>query len=357
MKPKVLLLALLMVLTLSGCYFDSNPTLLDEPDFEYEPPKLNLQKDIVMTFTGDVSFADNWHIMDYCKKNKCTPKDLVSQDLIDEMQNADVAHMNNEFVLSTRGKEIDKSYNFKGKPENAKYYNDFGIDFVTLANNHVWDYGEEAFLDTLDALDAAGVKYVGAGKNIKEASEPLYYEIDGRTIAFVAASRAEKTKRTPEATDTTPGILLCYDTTRFVNEIKEAKSKADFVVALVHWGTEDSDKLEKVQQETARLYIDAGADIIIGGHAHMLQGIEYYKNKPIVYNLGNFLFSSTEIDTAILKVTLTADNEVKLQLIPAVQKDCKVTSEAGTEKGKEILRTVESISEGIVIASDGTVTR
>ena len=89
----------------------------------------------------------------------------------------------------------------------------------------------------------------------------------------------------------------------------------------------------------------------------MLQGIEYYKNKPIVYNLGNFLFSSTEIDTALLKVTLTADNEVKLQLIPAIQKDCKVTSVAGTEKGKEILRTVESISEGIVIASDGTVTR
>ena len=355
MKPKIILLALAMVLTLSGCYFDSNPTLLDEPNFDYTPPKLYLYKDIVMTFTGDVSFADNWHIMQYCKKNKCTPVDLVSKDLVEEMQNADIAHMNNEFCLSTRGKEVDKQYNFKGAPENAKYYNDFGVDFVTLANNHCFDYGAEAFLDTLAALDAIGVKYVGAGKNITDASAPLYFDIDGRKIAFVAASRAEKTKRTPEATETEPGVLLCYDTTKFIAAIKEADQNADFVVALVHWGEEDSNKLEDVQKETAKLYIDAGADLIVGGHAHQLQGIEYYKDVPIVYNLGNFLFSRNNVDTALLKVTLTSECKVTLQLIPAVQKDCKVTSLAGTPDGRKVLDDVMSYSTGITIDDDGFV--
>jgi poly-gamma-glutamate synthesis protein (capsule biosynthesis protein) len=358
MKPKIILIVLAMLLTFSGCTLEINgsPLLLEEPQFEYDPPKIYLQRDITMTFTGDVSFADNWHIMEYATRKNLSPVSLISEDLKYEMANADIAHMNNEFCFSTKGKPVNKAYNFRAAPENVKYYNDLGIDFVTLANNHCFDYGPEAFLEMLDVLNGAEIKYVGAGRNLAEAAAPIYYTIDKKTIAFVAGSRAEKTLKTPEATDKDPGVLYCYDTDKLVAAIKEAKSKADFVVVLVHWGTEDSHKLEPEQKTSARAYVDAGADLIVGGHAHCLQGIEYYKNVPIIYNLGNFLFSNNNVDTALLKVTLSHDGKLTVQLIPAVQKDCNVLSLAGTPDGRKVLDDIESYSEGITIDDNGIVT-
>jgi len=337
---------------------ESNPTLLEKPTFEYVPETTEAtpKKDIVMTFTGDVSFADNWHIMKYCKTNNVTPVDLISDELKTEIKNANISHMNNEFCFSTRGTAIEKQYNFKANPENVKYYTELGVDFVTLANNHCYDYGEDAFLDTLDTLKNADIKYVGAGKDIKEAMSPIYYQAEGKTIAFVAANRSEKNIVTPEATDDTPGVLRCYDTAKFIEVIKEADKNADFVVALVHWGTEDSHKLENVQKETAKLYIDSGADLIVGGHAHCLQGVEYYNGVPIIYNLGNFLFSKTTVDTALLKVTLTSEDKLTLQLIPAIQKDCHVTYVGGTEDGKRILKDIESYSTNVKIDEEGFIT-
>lgn len=358
MKPKIILIALAILLTFSGCTLQINgsPLLLEEPQFEYDPPKVYLQRDIVMTFTGDVSFADNWHIMNYCVKKNCSPTALISEDLKYEMAAADIAHMNNEFCFSTTGKAVNKAYNFRANPENVSYYNDLGIDYVTLANNHCFDYGEEAFLEMLDVLNGAGIKYLGAGRNLEEASRPLYYTIDKKTIAIVAATRAEKTLKTPEATDEKPGVFACYDNTKLLSVIKEAKANADFVVVIAHWGTEDSHKLEPEQKTSAHAYVDAGADLIVGGHAHCLQGIEYYKNVPIIYNLGNFLFSNNNVDTALLKVTLTYDGKLIVQLIPAVQKDCNVISLAGTPDGRKVLDDVESYSEGITIDDDGIVT-
>lgn len=358
MRFKVAIIFTFIVLLFCSCGMGSNPTLLDKPTFKYVPETTEAppEKDIVMTFTGDVSFADNWHIMQYCQANKVTPVDLIDDALKAEMKNADIAHMNNEFCISTKGTPLQKMYVFRGKPEYAKYYTELGIDFVTLANNHCFDYGEAAFLEMLEVLQNENIKYLGAGKNSEEAQSPIYYEIEGRTVAFVSATRAEKNIRTPEATEESPGVFRCYETGKLVETIKTAKQNADFVVAILHWGTEDSHYLEQVQRDTAKLYIDAGADLIVGGHAHCLQGVEYYNHVPIIYNLGNFLFSKNTIDTALLKVTLSSDNKLTVQMIPAIQKNCHVTSVLGTEDGKRILNDIKSYSEGITIDEEGYIT-
>ena len=154
---------------------------------------------------------------------------------------------------------------------------EMGVDIVSLANNHAYDYGERSLIDTMATLKQAGIHYVGAGHNLEEAMSPVYFEVQGKTIAYVAASRAEKYRMTPQATEDAPGILLCYDTKLFLKAIEEAKKNADYVIAFVHWGTEYSYELEKVQRVTGKEYLDAGADIVIGAHSHCLQGIEYYE--------------------------------------------------------------------------------
>ena len=186
--------------------------------------------------------------------------------------------------------------------------------------------------------------------------KPYYTEVDGKKIAIVAASRAEKYKMTPQATDTTPGILRCYDTELFVQTIKEARANADYVVAVVHWGTEHTTVLEDVQRSSAREYIDAGADVIIGGHSHCLQGIEYYEDKPIFYSLGNFCFGGNstpgDTDSMIVQQTFTfhkgkLKKSSKLNIIP-----CSITSSSGYNDycpvpltGDEKQRVLDKISQ------------
>ncbi len=233
-----------------------------------------------------------------------------------------------------------------------------GVDAVTLANNHVYDYGPEALLDTFTVLEGAGVPYFGAGRTLEEAMKPLYLEVEGRTVALVAASRAEKYKMTPQATETEPGILRCYDTELFLQAIREAKANADFCIAFVHWGTEYSYDLEQVQLETGRAYLDAGADAVIGAHSHCLQGMEYYDGKPIVYSLGNYWFNEKTLDTMLLQLHFSGDEaqaRLEVQVIPAVQSGCRTIYAQEEEERRRIFDFLESISVNVEISHEGMV--
>lgn len=244
--------------------------------------------DFTIDFAGDVNFSEGWPTTNYMDSTENGIMDCFSPELIELMQAADVMCLNNEFTYSMAGAPLDgKMYTFRANPQRVEVLGELGVDVVSLANNHTYDYGPVAMEDTFTTLENAGISYIGAGRNLKEAMEPLYMEIDGKTIAFVAASRAEKMKMTPQATEEDAGILRCYDTQLFVDEIKTASQNADFVIAYVHWGTEHSYELEEVQTTSAREYIDAGADVIIGAHPHNLQGMEFYQGKPIIYSLGN----------------------------------------------------------------------
>ena len=323
--------------------------------------------DLTLGFAGDICLADNYIPMQHLQE-------IGSEDIADGidpryiriMRDMDLMWINNEFVYSRRGEPLPtKAWTFCGDPDNVKYLKDLGVDIVGLANNHTFDYGEESFMDTLKTLEDAKIPYVGAGRTLDQAKAPVYLESNGVRIAYVAASRAEYTIYTPEATDTEPGILWCYDNTRFLESIREAAENADYVIALPHWGVEHSTELEEAQTEGAHAYIDAGADAVIGAHPHILQGIEYYKGKPILYSLGNFWFDGYDIDTLVARLhikgkkadidSLSDNAGIELRLYPGTQSGA-YTGLADTDEWKSrILDYLESISVNVTIDKDGVV--
>ena len=315
--------------------------------------------DFTVCFAGDINLDEAWCTTQYLNQQENGIRDCISEELISHMNQADVMCLNNEFTYSLDGVPLEgKAYTFRANPERVKILQELGVDIVKLANNHVYDYGSQALLDTFATLEAAEINYVGAGRNLQEAMEPVYIELDGKTVAFVAASRAEKYKMTPQATEDTPGILRCYDTTLFLETIAKAKENADFVLAYVHWGTEYSYELEDVQLTTGKAYLDAGADVVIGAHSHCLQGMEYYNGKPIIYSLGNYWFNEKTLDTMLLDLHFYGDDmggNIEVKVIPAVQSGfCTkiVTQDAEQER---IYSFLEGISVNVEIDENGIV--
>ena len=315
--------------------------------------------DFTLCFAGDINLHEGWCTALYMKRQENGIYDCISPELIEAMNAADVMCLNNEFTYSRRGTPTEgKAFHFRADPERVEVLEQLGVDVVTLANNHVYDYGKDAFLDTLDTLEQAQIGYFGAGRNLEESMRPLYVELQGKTIAFVGASRAEKNKKTPQATETEPGILRCYDTELFLKVIAEAREHADFVVAFVHWGTENTWKLEQVQIDTGKDYLDAGADAVIGAHSHCLQGMEYYNGKPIIYSLGNYWFNEKTLDTMLLQLHFTGDGEeekMEVQVIPAVQAGYRTTYAAEESEQRRIYDYLESISMNVKISDEGYV--
>ena len=313
--------------------------------------------DFTVCFAGDINLDDNWGTTVFMDSQPNGIKDCISKELMESMQNADIMCLNNEFTFTTRGEKIPgKLYHFRANPERVEVLKEMGVDVVKLANNHACDYGSQSLLDTMDTLESAGIEYIGAGENLKEAMTPVYIETDGKTVAFVAASRAEKNMKTPQATETEPGILRCYETELFVETIKEAKKNADFVLAYVHWGTEYSHELEEVQITTGKEYLDAGADAVIGAHSHCLQGMEYYNGKPVIYSLGNYWFNEKTLDTMLVELHFQGndlESQLEVKVIPAIQKEYQTTFVSDEEERKRIFSFLEGISINVSIDENG----
>lgn len=341
-----------------------NPQTETTEDMESEIPSesetMDLHEyDFTFCFGGDISLAEDAVTTAQLDKSKNRIYDCISPELMTIMQQADIMCLNNEFTYSTNGEPMKgKAYTFRAHPDRVAVIKEMGVDAVLMANNHVYDYGKQALLDTFTTLENADIDYFGAGKNLDEAMKPVYYELDGKTIALVAASRAEKYKLTPQATEDSPGILRCYDTKLFLEVIREADANADFVIALVHWGTEYSTKLEKVQLTTGKEYLDAGADAIVGSHSHCLQGMEYYDGKPIIYSLGNFWFNSKTLDSMLVQLHFSGNDEggnLEVSVVPAIQKGAKTKIVTGSEM-QRIFKHLEDISINIEIDENGVVT-
>ena len=323
--------------------------------------------DFTLGFAGDICLADNYIPMQHLAAIGSEDiSDGIDPRFIEIMKGMDQMWINNEFVYSRRGEPLPtKMWTFCGDPDNVSYLKDLGVDIVGLANNHTFDFGEVSFLDTLETLEKAQIPYVGAGRNLEQAQAPVYLEADGFKIAYVAASRAEYTIYTPEAAETEPGILWCYDYTRFLESIKKAAENADYVIALPHWGVEHSTVLEDEQIYGAHALIDAGADAVIGAHPHILQGIEYYEGKPILYSLGNFWFDDYDIDTLVAELHIKGKKtdkdaslkkaKVELKLYPGTQSGV-YTALADTEEWRtRILQYLEGISVNVNIDEKGVV--
>ena len=292
---------------------DPDPILSEEE----EEPSLTLEEaatsnETVMVFTGDIYWPDN--ILD--KYNKDGIDSLLSKDLQVEFKEANIAMVNQEFTFSNGGTPMkDKQFTFRIDPKQVQILKDMKIDIVTLANNHTLDYGTEALKDSFITLDTANIQYVGAGSNLEEARKTKYVEVNDKTVAFLGASRVIPVTDWNASSDR-PGLFTTYDPTALITEIEKANELCDYVVVYIHWGIEKNTTPEEYQRTLAKKYIDAGADLVIGSHPHVLQGIEYYKDKPIVYSLGNFMFSDTINRTTVLKVTLDDNDGVQVQLLP-----------------------------------------
>ena len=321
-------------------------------------PEITGVYDFTLCFGGDISLDENAVTTAQLDASEGDISKCISSELIEIMQEADIMCLNNEFTFSNNGAPMNgKMYTFRAKPEHVSVLQDMGVDIVQLSNNHVYDYGKQALLDTFDTLEGAGIDYFGAGHNLEEAMQPVYYTLDDKVVAFVGASRAEKYKMTPQATETEPGILRCYDTEFFLQAIAEADENADFVIAVVHWGTEYSYDLEEVQLTTGKEYLDAGADVIIGGHSHCLQGMEYYQGKPIIYSMGNYWFNDKTLDSMLIELHFFGNDEeqsLEVKMIPAIQTRAMTNWVDETER-ERIFEFMESISVNVEIDEDGIV--
>lgn len=328
---------------LGGDKLAPKPSATSSPESTATPVE-STAAPIHLGFAGDICLDDSCQVMRHMRQKGGLAK-VISPELIQKMNSYDAMVINHEFSVSSRGKKMPgKAFTFRSKPSNLKYLKQLGVDVTGLANNHVFDYGKSAFLDTLKYLKKGGFQTMGAGKDIQEAKKPEYLERKGKTIAILAATRAEKNIMTPAAGKNSPGVFRTYDDRQYVKEIKKAKQKADYVIAYVHWGTEYSTTLEKAQTEQAKDYINAGADAVIGAHTHCMQGIGYYKGVPIFYSLGNFWFNGKTLYTTVLELTIDRQGKLKAKMLPCLQKGKETRLLTKDSQVKKFVKHINSIS-------------
>ncbi len=312
---------------------------------------------VTMAFAGDILLDDNYSPMVRLKQRGGEIASCFSQDLMQEMQGADVFVINNEFTYTNRGTPTEgKQYTFRAKPESVHYLEDLSVDVAALANNHAYDYGEVSLTDTLDTLDAAGIPHIGAGRNLEEAARPLYLMTENLKIALINATQIERQDppNTKGATDTTPGVFRCWNPDKLYEVVRQAKAESDFVVVYIHWGTESTSELDWAQREQANGITEAGADLVIGNHSHCLQQIDYVNGKPVLYSLGNFWFNSKDLDTCLVKAVITEEGLESIQFLPARQKDCYTELLHGGE-ALRVMQFMNQLSGTAVIGDDGYV--
>lgn len=314
-------------------------------------------EEVTLSFGGDILFDPSYSVMVKLLQRTNGIYDSISAELLDEMKSADILMLNNEFPYSDRGTPTpEKQFTFRAKPESVSLLDDMGVDIVSLANNHAYDYGETALLDSLDILKEAGMPYVGAGRNLEEAAKPVYFIINDIKIAYLSATQIERLDNpdTKGATDNSAGVFRCWNPEGLLEAVKAAKENSDFVVVYIHWGTENTEEPDPAQLDQAPKIVEAGADLIIGDHPHCLQPIQYVDGVPVVYSLGNFWFNSKQVDTCLVKAAIDANGLKSLKFIPALQKDCRTSLLEGEEK-ERVLAYMRSISPGVNIDEEGFI--
>lgn len=324
--------------------------LQDETEMVWAEPEAETIK---LLFGGDVLLSE--HVLNAYRKAGGI-EGVLNPGYRQEIGAADFFMVNQEFPFSSRGTAaIDKEYTFRLAPEYVSLFDEMGIDAVTLANNHALDFGAEALLDSCDTLAQAGIAHTGAGANLEQAKQPVIFEKNQLRVGIIGATRV-----IPEAGWAAgvshPGMLSTYDPAVLLKAIEQLKEVCDYVVVFVHWGIERDEKPQEYQRTLGQQYIDAGADLVVGSHPHVLQGIEYYKGKPVVYSLGNFVFGSSIPRTALLAVSI--DEETKtpvLKLLPGTSKAGYTQMLKDTAGQQAFYRYMESISAGVSIDNEGTV--
>ena len=315
-------------------------------------------EDFTIVFTGDVIF-DRGQNPGAATAWSDGIRACFDEDSWNTMQDADFLVVNNEFQYTDRGSAIpDKKFTFRCPPETAGWLAEMGTDVAALANNHIYDYGEEGLLDTFDTLDEVGIPYFGAGHDIEEAQKPVYLIADGVIVALLNATEIERyeNSETRGAQEDSAGVFRCLDDEDLCDKVREAKEHADLCIVFVHWGTELMPAAEQSQIDKAWDLAEAGADLIVGAHPHILQNISYENGVPVFYSLGNYFFSASTRDSGVLRVTVDPGEAAikSLQFIPMQQRR-GVVMLYDQEKDR-VLDTMRELSPGVNIDEDGYFT-
>ncbi len=274
---------------------------------------------------------------------------------------SDLSLVNLECSVGTVGEAQEKEFTYRANPETLQGLVNAGVKGVNIGNNHTLDFGRECFVQTLDNLERHNIKYTGGGRDINVAYEPAIWEINGIKIGFIGFSRV-----TPHvdwyATEKRTGTVNGYDgnAKNMIKAVQQAKKKVDFLIVSFHWGIQLADYPRDNDVAIAKELIDSGADCIMGHHPHVLQGIEFYKDRPIVYSLGNFIFGSKNertSQTMIFKMEINKDGIINTNIIPGMIKSGKPVISEGEDKEK-IINLINELSAdwGTKVSNNGNIT-
>ena len=206
--------------------------------------------------------------------------------IADYLKKADILFGNLESVISNKGEKVGSVYSFRADPKAIEGLLFAGFDILSVANNHIFDYGRLAMEDGLKRLKNVGIGYIGAGFNEEEVRSGIIKEIKGVKICFLAYNN--KGSEYWQAGENSSGISWLDD--KITKDVRTAKEKSDLVIVSMHFGEEYQNKQNGEQEYFAKLAIDSGADLVLGHHPHVIQPVEKYKQGWIAHSLGNFIF-------------------------------------------------------------------
>ncbi|MGX5452565.1 capsular polyglutamate synthetase CapA [Bacillus cereus] len=284
-----------------------------------EPVKPHEKEKLTMTMVGDIMMGR--HVKEIVERYGT---DYVFRHVSSYLKNSDYVSGNFEHPVLLEDKKnyqkANKNIHLGAKEETVKAVKEAGFTILNLANNHMTDYGVKGTIDTIKAFKAADLDYVGAGENLKDVKNIVYQNINGVRVAtlgftdaFVAGAIA--TKEQPGALSMNPDVLF-----QQISKAKDPKKgNADLVVVNTHWGEEYDNKPSPRQEALAKAMVDAGADIIVGHHPHVLQSFDVYKQGIIFYSLGNFVFDqgwTRTKDSALVQYHLRDNGTAILDVVP-----------------------------------------
>lgn len=283
MTTSRLVAALSLCGLLAAC--GSDPPVMIPPPAPATSASPAVVSELTLAFAGDTHFHDRTAGL---LRNPSTAIGPFSSQL----QAADFAMVNLETAITDRGTPEPKDYHFRTTPAAYEALKAAGIDLASIANNHGMDYGRVGLSDTLSSAALAGFPLVGAGNNIDEAYKPYFTTVKGVRIGVVAMNQVHDNKNEWKPLENRSGIAYAFDVARSVQAVVDARAGADLVIAYLHYGTQSATCPNPEQKSIAAALSGAGADIIVGTHAHVLQGDGYLGTTYVHYGLGNFVWHS-----------------------------------------------------------------
>jgi hypothetical protein len=291
----------------------TEPTDAAEPDGTADPPADPGPRGVVtLGFAGDVHFE--YHLRGYLDQPRATFGSFRPL-----LRKPDLMMVNLETAITERGTPEPKLFQFRVAPEALDLLDGAGIDVATLANNHAADFGEVGLRDTLAAVRRSPLPVLGVGRDADQAFRPFRTTIRGTDIAVhVASTKRDRTANHWSAGDSVPGVAVAlHPRGRLLREVARSAELADVVVVYLHWGFEGDSCPTASQVEFAEALSAAGADVIVGSHAHVLLGSGWLGESYVNYGLGNFLwYNQGAPDTGLLEVRIRNGEVVGDRWVP-----------------------------------------